>query len=68
MGRNPVLLARLYIFDLLPPWDWLVRCAFVLHFQRDSYRFKSPNPVRIVFRSQASLRKRGNVSLSVNVF
>jgi len=51
MGKNPVLLARLYIFDLLPPWDWLTRCTFVLHFQRDNYRFKSSNPVRIVFCS-----------------
>ncbi|MEG4504368.1 hypothetical protein QUA81_09675 [Microcoleus sp. F6_B4] len=51
MGRNPVLLGRLYIFDLLPPWDWLARCAFVLHFQRDNYRLKLPSPVRIVFCS-----------------
>ena len=28
MGRNPVLLARLYIFDLLPPWDWLTGVYF----------------------------------------
>ncbi|MEG5019310.1 MULTISPECIES: hypothetical protein [unclassified Microcoleus] len=56
MGRNPVLLGRLYIFDLLPPWDWLARCAFVLHFQRDNYRLKLPSPVRIVFCSfRASL-------------
>ncbi len=28
MGRNPVLLGRLYIafFGLLPPWGWLTRC------------------------------------------
>ncbi|MCC3410329.1 MAG: hypothetical protein JGK24_00325 [Microcoleus sp. PH2017_29_MFU_D_A] len=26
------------------PWDWLVRRAFVLHLQRDSYGFKSSNP------------------------
>jgi len=60
MGRNPVLLGRLYIFDLLPPWDWLAGVCFCValstgHFGYASvhrnYRLKLPSPVRIVFCS-----------------
>jgi hypothetical protein len=54
MGRNPVLLGRLYIYHYCLGVA-RVRCTFVLYFRRDSYRLKSGNPVHIVFCSQASL-------------
>jgi hypothetical protein len=36
----------------LPPWSWAIRGTFVMYFQRDNYRFKFSNSVRIMYCSE----------------
>ena len=45
----------------LPPWSWEIRGTVVMYFQRDNYRFKFLNSVRIMFCSKEP-PFRGDVS------
>ncbi|ALB40199.1 hypothetical protein [Aphanizomenon flos-aquae] len=50
-ATNRAVLTALNILSL-PPWNQEIRGTFVMYFQRDNYRFKFPNSVRIMFCSK----------------